>query len=174
MMKNGQLCFETVYDAYWLEIKRFVYVEARRDAESAEDIFQNTWENAFRYLHTLKDVRKVRAWLYAIARNEAKRHFAGRRPVFSVQTMSREDGEEIDVEDETAGLFPEALANEDLLIGLMNKLTDEEQQLILLHYGYDMRLNDIAGMYGVNYNSLKSCMRRTLRKLRTLAEGIAE
>jgi RNA polymerase sigma-70 factor (ECF subfamily) len=170
MMMDGRAYFETIYDAYWLEIKRFIYVETGRNAEFAEDIFQNTWENAFRYLHTLKDESKARAWLYAIAKNEAKRCFAKRRAEFFTRAIPLDEENGVDVEDLSESTFPEAFANAELLVGLLNRLTDEEQQLILLHYCYDMRLKEIAELYGANYNTLKSVTRRALAKLRAFAE----
>jgi RNA polymerase sigma-70 factor (ECF subfamily) len=170
LMRDKHKYFETLYDAYWLEIKRFIYVEARRDAGLAEDIFQNTWENAFRYLHTLKDESKARAWLYSIAKNEAKRYFSNHRTEFFLRTVSSDDENGPDPEDFAESAFPEVLADADFLIGLLNRLSDEEQQLILLHYCYDMRLKEIAELYGTNYNTLKSVTRRAIEKLRAFAE----
>jgi RNA polymerase sigma-70 factor (ECF subfamily) len=179
---NKEKIFTKLYDAHWLEIQKFIFVQARRDAGYTEEIFQNTWENAWRYLHTLKDPDAARAWLYSIARNEAKRFFADRHVKiftnvipFSAASGSGDsadggtDGAEASA-DPQASLFPEKLADEHLLATLLGRLSDEEQQLILLHYAYDMSLKDISTLYDVNYNTLKSITRRALSRLRAMAE----
>ncbi|MDR3305083.1 MAG: sigma-70 family RNA polymerase sigma factor [Clostridiales Family XIII bacterium] len=169
-MEESKLVFEEVYSAYALEIKRFIFTSARRDAELTEDIFQNTWMNAYRYLSSVKDVGAVRAWLYSIARNEAKRYFYEHRTWLFPEGITGEQNAGAEPEDEVESAFPEALANADLLERLLSGLGDAEQQLILLHYGYDMSLKDVAELYGANYNTLKSSMRRAVGRLRQLAQ----
>lgn len=172
-MDGSREFFEQIYAAYEPEIKRFIYVEARRDAEITADIAQNTWENAFRYLHTLQDKDAVRAWLYTIARNEAKRYFGRNGVRFFDQALSihDEEGAAFEPEDETETAFPEALANVDFLVKLMNRLPEDEQQLIMLHYYYGLSLRDMAELYGANYNTLKSITRRAIAKLQAAAKS---
>ena len=136
-----------------------------------DDISQNTWQNAFLYYDSLRDASSARPWLYAIARNEAKRYFANRRVAFfmGMQTLD-EEGSEIDVADERESDFPEALANSELLAKLLGGLAEDEQRLILLYYAYDVDLKEIADMGGINYNTLKSSFRRAMEKLRKAAK----
>ena len=181
---NRKKVFDQLYDAYWLEMRKFIFVEARRDPEYTNEIFQNTWENVWRYLHTLKEFKAARAWLYSIARNEAKRYFADNNIRMFTNMISLDtalygsvQNEEPaafaadEPEDFDEGLFPQKLADEQFLVSLLNRLTKEEQQLILLHYAYDIKLKDIAALYNANYNTLKSITRRAVGKLREMAEG---
>ena len=170
LMNSKHEEFNAIYDAHYLEIKKFIYTIARRDTSITDDIFQNTWENAFRYFHTLKDVNSARAWLYTIARNETKRWFSQKtnKMFTEIESMDADDAPEI--ADETID-FPEELANKDMLAKAINKLSEEEQQLILLNYYYDISLKEIASMYDMNYNSLKSITRRALKKLQDAEEG---
>jgi RNA polymerase sigma-70 factor (ECF subfamily) len=165
--------FEKIYHEYYAEIRRFIYTIARRDPDIADDISQNTWQNAYTYLESLRDEASVRAWLYSIARNEAKRYFANRHVVFLTNAATLDDEEApIDLVDEHESDFPETLTNSDLLARILGGLSDEEQRLILLHFAYDIELKDIADMGGTNYNTLKSTFRRTLAKLRKAAMGL--
>ena len=168
-MKGKNICFEELYEACAAEIRRFIFVEVRKNSDLTEDIFQSTWENALRYLHTLKDPEKGRAWLYAIARNEAKRHFHNRKIRLFDASLRTGEEETLEVPDPALEEFPEALANADLLANLMGRLSEEEQQLILLHYYYDMSLKDIAAMGRANYNTVKSLTRRAIEKLKRFA-----
>ena len=163
--------FDKIYHQYYPELYRFIYSIARRDPNITDDISQNTWQNAWSYMGSLRDASSIRSWLYAIARNEAKRYFANRHVVFftNVNTLDGEEAE--DVIDERDSAFPEALADSDMLAKLLGRLTDEEQRLILLHYAYDVGLKEIAEMGGTNYNTLKSAFRRAMEKLKKAAEA---
>jgi RNA polymerase sigma-70 factor (ECF subfamily) len=165
-MSDSLADFEKTYREYYAEIRRFIFTIARQDQDITDDISQNTWQNAYNYFGSLRDASSVRPWLYAIARNEAKRYFANKHTVFFSNVMALEDEDEtISVISEGDSEFPEALANQDLLLELMETLTGEEQRLIILHYAYDINLKDIADMEGINYNTLKSTYRRTMGKL---------
>ncbi|MDR1797972.1 MAG: RNA polymerase sigma factor [Clostridiales Family XIII bacterium] len=161
--------FDSLYDAHWLSLRKFIFVQARRDAGWTDEIFQNTWMSAWKGLSALKEPASARAWLFAIAKNEARRFFAGRgfRPFSDGEGAP--DGE-AEAADEAAGTFPEALADADLLARLIAGLSEAEQQLVLLRYAYDMSLVDIAKQYGANYSTVKSQMKRALEKLRRAAE----
>ena len=164
--------FENVYNEHYAEIRRFIFTIARCDHDMTDDISQNVWQNAFRYFGSLRDAASVRAWLYAIARNEAKRYFADRHVAFFAKVMSLDGDDEedgIDVVDEQNSAYPDALANSDLLAKLLGKLGEDEQRLIILHYAYGVDLKEIAAMSGTNYNTLKSSFRRAMEKLRKAA-----
>ena len=173
-MMNEQEKFKEIYDKYWLEIKRFIFVETGRDAALTDDIFQNTWMNAYNYLSSLKDESAVRAWLYSIAKNETRRYFYKNKTRILSDINTDTDDEFKAIEDEEASEYPDTLANEEVLVKLLAKLNPAEQQLILLHYYYDLPIIEIAEINGVNYNSLKSSVRRALMKLRRLGEESKE
>jgi RNA polymerase sigma-70 factor (ECF subfamily) len=162
--------FEKTYQTYYTEIRRFIFTIARQDPDITDDISQSTWQNAYSYYGSLRDPSSVRSWLYAIARNEAKRYFSNRHTAMLLNASSLEgDDEPIDLVSEKDSEFPDALASSDLLAGLLGRLSTEEQRLILLHYAYDVGLKEIADMEGTNYNTLKSTFRRAMEKLRKAA-----
>ena len=155
-----------------MEIRRFIFTIARRDQDITDDISQNVWQNVFRYMGSLRDPAYARAWLYTIARNEAKRYFANRHIVFFAEALTIDDDEAISIIDENDSAFPEALTNSDLIVKLLGRLGEDEQRLIIMHYAYDMGLNEIAEVDGANYNTLKSKFRRAMEKLQMAAKEI--
>jgi RNA polymerase sigma-70 factor (ECF subfamily) len=170
-MNTNQTLFETLYERYAPEIKRFLFTIARRDNEATNDVFQNTWMNVWRYLGSLKEEGAARAWLYAVAKNEAKRYYSTRRQGPAVEPVSLDDVDSVfEPLDETESRFPEALCDADQLKGLLAGLPDDDQQLILLHYAYGIALAEVAELRGSNYNTVKSQLRRALAKLRAAAE----
>jgi RNA polymerase sigma-70 factor (ECF subfamily) len=186
-MTDHRAFFEEIYADYGLDVKRFIFASARRDAQITEDVFQNTWENAWRYIGSLRERSKAKAWLFGIARNEAARYFTKKH---IRHEFAYEIGEGADdgtggsgsgssgmrtrsipepVDDESTA-FPDRLADESLLTGLIGNLSEEEQQLLIMHYGYGVSISDIAAMYGSNYNTLKSIVRRAVIRLRAISE----
>ena len=170
-MDTKQPLFENLYEKYALEIKRFLFTIARMDNEATNDIFQNTWINAWRYLESLKEEGSARAWLYTIAKNEAKRFYStrGMEPSFDPVYLD-DDSLGEDPQDEIESRFPEALCDADQLKRLLAELSESDQQLILLHYAYGVNATEIAELRGINYNTVKSQLRRALAKLREAAK----
>jgi len=165
-MATSEADFEKLYNEYYAEIRRFIFTIARRDPNITEDISLNVWENAYRYFGSLRDTKSVRAWLYAIARNEAKRYFANKHIVFFSEALPLDEGEAVTAIDERDSAFPEALADADMLVKLMSRISEDEQRIIILHCAYGIGLKEIALMDGTNYNTLKSIYRRAMGKLR--------
>jgi RNA polymerase sigma-70 factor (ECF subfamily) len=170
-MEGKKALFEELYAAHGVGVKRFIFTQARRDADATEDIFQNTWENVFRYLHTLRERGTAKSWLYSIAKNEAARYYSRGEKRAAREIASIDAEEAPDLIDEGADAFPQALADTDQLAGLLGLLTEAEQQLMLLRYSYDMSIADIARLTGDNYNTVKSLTRRATIKLKKLAEA---
>ncbi|MDR2162565.1 MAG: RNA polymerase sigma factor [Clostridiales Family XIII bacterium] len=163
--------FKELYEAHGASVKRFIFTQARRDADATDDIFQNTWENVFRYIHTLRERGAAKSWLYSIARNEAVRYYS-RRGAHAPQEYAGIDAEDApDIVDESADGFPEALSDTEQLAALLGRLSEAEQRILLLHYSYDMGFSEIAKLTKGNYNTVKSVARRATMKLRDFAEA---
>jgi RNA polymerase sigma-70 factor (ECF subfamily) len=174
-MTDYRAFFEEIYQNYGLDVKRFIFATARRDAQITEDVFQNTWENAWRYIGSLREPSKAKAWLFGIARNEAARYFTKKHvkyefPMNSGSGADAEDAPSIpEPEDEESTAFPERFADESLLTDLIGRLSEEEQQLLIMHYGYGVSISDMSRMYDTNYNTLKSIIRRAIIRLRAIS-----
>jgi RNA polymerase sigma-70 factor (ECF subfamily) len=170
-MENDTIFFENLYETHKTEISKFIYAAAGKEGGYADDIFQSVWLNAFKYLGSLRERDKARAWLYAIAKTEIKRYFSRRVVHISLSRNSEdEDAYVEDPVDEASAAFPEALADSDVLARLLNKLEPEQQRIVILYYYYDVSLKDIAAMRQDNYNTTKSIFRRAMEKLRKEAE----
>jgi len=181
-MSTDRAFFEEMYEAYSLDIKRFIFVSARRDSHITDEIFQNTWENAWRYLKSLREPDKAKAWLYGIARNEAKRYFTSKHIKFEFPTEygeTADEGDHIngmtpDPEDEESGAFADRIAENEYLGRLIAMLPESEQQLLILHYGYGVSLAELAKIYEENYNTLKSITRRAMIKIKAYGEEMRD
>ncbi|MDR0886944.1 MAG: sigma-70 family RNA polymerase sigma factor [Clostridiales Family XIII bacterium] len=173
MENDNTIFFEKLYRTHKNEIAKFIYAMMESESTAADDIFQCVWRNAFRYLDSLENRDKARAWLYAIARTEIKHYFSKRTINLPIERgTDDEDSIFEEPEDMRSSDFPQALADADLLIQLLNQLDISQQRIVILYYYYDMSLKDIAETRHENYNTVKSLYRRAMAKLRVNAKEI--
>lgn len=70
--------FDAYISVHQKSIERFVssYIKTNNDAL---DLVQNTFENAWKKIHQLKDREKAKSWLFSIAYNEIKKYYRRRK-----------------------------------------------------------------------------------------------
>jgi RNA polymerase sigma-70 factor (ECF subfamily) len=158
--------FEKVCVIYSKDLQRFIYTLTRKDLFAMEEIYQNTMLEALKGLDELRDSGKMKAWLFSIAKAEAKRYYAAGRP-------ERSYGSGAVQENESSGQsmfdFTKHIEDKEYVEGLINGLADEEQQVYILHYYYDMPLKEISELLNVNYNTVRSMHMRGIAKMRKLS-----
>jgi len=156
--------FEKVCIIYSRDLQRFIYTLTRRDRFAAEEIYQNTMLGALKGLNYLRDSAKMKSWIFSIAKAEAKRYYAASRPEnkfgFGAAAENEPSGPESVFD------FTRSIEDKELVKNLINGLTDEEQQLYILHYYYDLPLKEIAEILNVNYSTIRSMHMRGMAKLR--------
>ena len=128
------------------------------DREVARDVAQSAWTFAWRRIGSLRDPSLVRAWLVAIAANEAKQAMRRRRrePVVdisaSVDRADRADG------DDTL-----------LLVDLeraLRRLKYEDRSLLAMRYAAGLDSYEIADQLGISASGVRSRLARLLERLR--------
>ena len=81
------LPFEELIQRHEREIMRYL-LRVSGDREDAADLFQETWLRAYRAYPRLHPESDVRPWLYAIATNLGRNHYA------RAETRRTENGDE--------------------------------------------------------------------------------
>jgi RNA polymerase sigma factor (sigma-70 family) len=129
------------------------------DPETTRDAVQAAWSIAWRRLHTLRDPGQVRAWLIAIAANEARQAVRAqrRRPVVdiseSLQTADRGDPAE------TIGLVD--------LQRALAQLKPDDRRLLALRFVAGFDSTEIARLTGLSASGVRSRLARIIDRLRT-------
>jgi RNA polymerase sigma-70 factor (ECF subfamily) len=73
LRQGSPAAFDALYEAYRERIYSFLYrLVGRR--ELADDLFQETWLKLARHGGALRDDTNVCAWLFTVARNQARSH----------------------------------------------------------------------------------------------------
>jgi RNA polymerase sigma-70 factor, ECF subfamily len=160
--QNMQI-FEKVCLIYSKDLQRFIFTLTRKDRFAMEEIYQNTMLGALKGLNYLRDSSRMKSWIFAIAKAEARRYYATGKPENFNGCAAAEEG--------TSGLdymldFTKTIEDKEYVKDLLLGLPDEEQQLYILHYYYDLQLKEISEILNVNYSTVRSMHIRGMAKMR--------
>ena len=125
------------------------------DQDLANDAAQAAWHRAWRNLHQLRDVGRVRPWLLTIAANEARQAFRRRRHIVGVTTDALED--------------PTAEVDRIGLIDLANalaRLSADERRLIGLRYVSGFTSVELAESLHLSPEGVRTRLKRIVDRLR--------
>ena len=139
-----------------------------RDSELARDAVQEGLFRAWRDLRSLRDPDRFDAWLYRLTVNACldlvrRRR---RRPV------------EVGVIEMVEPIQPDpadAVAERELVDGVMARLGERDRSVIVLHYLLDLPISEVAICLGIPEGTVKSRLNRALTEMRSVAgdEGSA-
>jgi RNA polymerase sigma-70 factor (ECF subfamily) len=138
-------------------LARVAYV-VTGDAELTRDAVQAAWSIAWRRLHTVRDPGQVRAWLVAIAANEARHLVRSRGRVTIVdisEALDRRGGG--DPADRIGGLDLERA---------LRHLGPDDRALLALRFVAGLDSTEIATHLGLSASGVRSRLARLLDRLR--------
>jgi RNA polymerase sigma-70 factor (ECF subfamily) len=139
------------------------------DRDSAEDIVQEAFLRAYTGLHTLSEPRYFATWLSRIARNLAtdwqrtgqrRSRALGLLPLDEVTEMS--DPRAADVAEQY-----DVRRSEDALARSLARLSDEQREIVLLHFAEDWSLTEISRKLNVHRTTVGRHLELALAALRT-------
>ncbi len=124
--------------------------------EMAEDITQEAFTRSFAHLNKKPDIQ----YLYRVARNICIDEYR------KIKEIPSEEIPEAEVPS-----FSEALIDNMALKEALNRLTDEEREILLLRFANDEQISVIADIYGISRFSLRRKIQNILAKCRRYMEG---
>lgn len=161
--------FGKLIEMHQQEIFRLVFFRIRSRIDS-EDLTQDIFMSAFKYLPQLKDLDRFRPWLYRIALNRV--HDFHRKNKFLAFFGITERNEETDVADIEPRFDPGAL---DIVIRkefwfrvkqLSKRFSRMEKEVFFLRFVDDLSLREIAQALGRSESAVKTHLYRAIRKFR--------
>jgi len=168
VLDGDQNAFTALVKRYQKQIHAFAWRKLG-DFHLAEEITQDTFLKVYQQLWTLRDPNRFGAWLHAIVRNCCLAYLRKtQQPIESLDTMPEAEMERVSY-NQYVEKQREDIANEtrdEVVKHLLNKLSENEQTVITLHYLGDMRCEEIGKFLDVPLNTIKSRLHRARKRLR--------
>ncbi|MDE0398927.1 MAG: sigma-70 family RNA polymerase sigma factor [Candidatus Poribacteria bacterium] len=168
ILDGDQNAFTALVKRYQKQIHAFAWRKLG-DFHLAEEITQDTFLKVYQQLWTLRDPNRFGAWLHTIVRNCCLAYLRKtQQPIESLDTMPEAEMERVSY-DQYLEEQREGVANEtrdEVVKHLLNKLSENEQTVITLHYLGDMRCEEIGKFLDVPLNTIKSRLYRARKRLR--------
>ncbi|MEG0473037.1 MAG: sigma-70 family RNA polymerase sigma factor [Solibacillus sp.] len=131
-----------------------------KDYMEAQDIVQETFIKAYQSIHQLKEPAYFSTWLYKILIRQCFHHLKAKKRAtklaFELQQLQL-------IQDDHSPHFDE-------LYEALNVLKENYRTVILLHYFYDFKLNEIANLVDKPLNTIKIQLHRARAKLKQQLE----
>lgn len=147
---------QEVWTHYSNDIKYFILSKVKDEA-IADDILQETFLKVHTKLHTLRDLNKLKPWIFSIARNSVLDHFKTTNQTFEMAHFESETQLEEDTHTE-----------KDCLRGILSGLPKKYRDPIFLSDIKGMKQAEVAKQLKLPLPTVKSQIQRA-RKL--IAEG---
>jgi RNA polymerase sigma-70 factor (ECF subfamily) len=160
-MQNAQLRFEKLVNAVSSDLYRYAFRLCRNKA-MAEDLVQETFLRAWRFLDSLREEKKAKSWLMTTLRREFARQFERYQPHFDDVELEQIAGNE--------GVNPEVLA---VRKGL-TKLQDKYREVLVLQVIGGYTGEEMAKMLELPRATVNTRLFRARQQLRVVLEDATE
>ncbi len=168
ILDGDQNAFASLVRKYQKQIHTFAWRKIG-DFQIAEDIVQETFLQVYQKLETLEDPTQFTRWLHQIA----NRRCIARLRKNSVQTEPLEETDISEIETEAYSQYvaaehtkTTAEAQRELVEKLLEKLKENDREVITLHYFEEMTSPEIGEFLGVSENTIKSRLHRAKQQLK--------
>lgn len=160
-------CFETIYDKTYKSILKYV-ISKCSDLQYVEDIMQNIYLNLFNTMQRKKNyIENYDAFIFTIAKREVIKYYGLKAKMkmffdnvdFSIIEKTVPSPVLIEVDFITK-------ENKDLIWEAIKKESIETQKIMVLHYLEGVSMKEIAQLLGINENTVKTKIYRTISKLK--------
>lgn len=163
-VKNGDIDkMGLLYERYHRQLFRFVF-NMTRQKELSEDMVQNIFLRMLKYPDGFRGFGEFKMWMYHIARNSVYDHFrkVKRSPAQTELTNfeERTDGRE------TTDAQLEKEQELKILERAMEKLSDENRELLILCRYQELKYNEIAKILNTSEGAIKVRVHRALNQLK--------
>ena len=165
--KSDHDAFGQLYERYAQRIYQYIYYRTSSEAD-AEDLAAKTFMRAWQHMATYDD-RGVpfSAWLYRIAHNLVIDHYRrrGRDSQVPIDDLPMLPSHSEDPEQAAE----RALTAEALRLAI-NRLTEEQAQVVTLRFLEGLSITEVAGSMGKTEGAIKAMQYRAVTSLRRLLE----
>ena len=163
-VKNGDIDkMGLLYERYYRQLYRFIF-NMTRQKELSEDMVQNIFLRMLKYPDGFMGFGEFKMWMYHIARNTVYDYFRKvKRTPFHSDVRDYE--EKIEGEQRSDAQFEKEQELKTLETA-MEKLSDENRELLILCRFQELKYNEIAKILNTTEGAIKVRVHRALNQLK--------
>ena len=144
---------QEVWTLYSKDLNKFIRSKVKDDAIT-EDILQDSFIKIHTKLHTLRDLNKLKSWIYSIAKNSIIDYFKSRNQTFEIANFEPE----IEIEQEPH-------SEKDCLRGILSGLPKKYRDPIFLSDIKGLKQAEVAKQLNIPLATAKSQVQRARKKI---------
>ena len=164
-VKNGDIDkMGLLYERYYHQLYRFLF-NMTRQTELSEDMVQNIFLRMLKYPEGFMGFGEFKMWMYHIARNSVYDHFRKVKRTPSHSDL-KDYEERIEGEQHTDGQIEKEQELKTLETA-MEKLSDENRELLILCRFQELKYNEIAKILNTTEGAIKVRVHRALNQLKS-------
>ncbi len=166
---GDQLAFRDIVERFQAKVFSIIY-GILRNRNDAEDIAQQVFAKVYFSLPNFDFRSSLLTWIYKITVNECYDYLRKKkvRKLVYESDFSEEESQRIQNSEASTDAEPlaeERLAQRDLVMKLLEKVSEEDRNLILLKEVEGHSVEELAEMTGMNENTIKVKLFRARQKL---------
>lgn len=147
--------FEMLVSEHRGAVERYVRFNIPTKADS-DDVLQEVWLAAYRQFDKLKNKSSFKAWVIGIDRHKVKDYFRSRRDTLDIDELP-----ESELVQSRYGLVEHSLVCETI-----DKLSDNDKQILTLYYFENMPQNEITNRRDIPLGTVKSRLNTARRNFK--------
>ena len=173
---RDELAFREIVERYQSKVFSIIY-GILRNHNDAEDIAQQVFSKIYFSIRNFDFRSSLLTWIYKITVNECYDYLRKRRvrKLVYESDFSEEDAHRMEASEpaiDPAAPMDRALAQRDLVTKLLERVSPEDRNLILLKEVEGHSVEELAAMTGLNENTIKVKLFRTRQKLLKAAQRL--
>ena len=176
-VQNGdEMAFRDLVERYQSKVFSIIY-GILRNHNDAEDIAQQVFAKVYFSIRNFDFRSSLLTWIYKITVNECYDYLRKKKVRKLVYESDFSEDDAMMMENSGAAVDPglpidEVLAQRDLAVKLLEKISEEDRSLLLLKEVEGHSVEELAGMTGMNENTIKVKLFRARQKLVKAAQRL--
>jgi RNA polymerase sigma-70 factor (ECF subfamily) len=173
---RDEMAFREIVERYQAKVFSIIY-GILRNHNDAEDIAQQVFAKIYFSIRSFDFRSSLLTWIYKITVNECYDYLRKKRvrKLVYESDFSTEDAQRLESSDpavDPAAPIDRRIAQQDLVLKLLSKVSEEDRTLILLKEVEGHSVEELAAMTGLNENTIKVKLFRTRQKLLKAAQRL--
>jgi RNA polymerase sigma-70 factor (ECF subfamily) len=173
---RDEIAFREIVERYQAKVFSIIY-GILRNHNDAEDIAQQVFAKIYFSIRNFDFRSSLLTWIYKITVNECYDYLRKKRvrKLVYESDFSAEDAQRMESSEpaiDPAAPIDRRIAQHDLVVKLLSKVSEEDRTLILLKEVEGHSVEELAAMTGLNENTIKVKLFRTRQKLLKAAQRL--